>query len=122
MGKKIFICEDEPAIAKLIKLRISADGYRDILIFENGEVLLAHLKNEKPDLLILDVMIPGIDGMTVLKTIKSSDEFKTIKVVILTAMSRESDIVSCLDAGADDYITKPFSPAELSSRVKKYLR
>ncbi len=122
MLKKVFICEDEPAIAKLIKLRLNADGFKDITLFDNGEKLCEHIKNEMPDLLLLDVMIPGIDGMTILKTLKGDDGSKHVKVIMLTALSKEADIVKCLDMGADDYITKPFSPAELSSRVKKILR
>lgn len=122
MLKKVFVCEDEPAIAKLIKLRLSADGIKDITIFDNGEKLSEHIKNEVPDLLLLDIMIPGLDGMSVLKNLKSDDKTKNIKIIMLTALSKESDIVKCLDNGADDYITKPFSPAELSSRVKKILR
>ncbi|HOT78073.1 MAG TPA: response regulator [Candidatus Wallbacteria bacterium] len=122
MLKKVFICEDEPAIAKLIKLRLNADGFKDITLFDKGEKLCEHIKNEMPDLLLLDVMIPGIDGMTILKTLKGDDGSKHVKVIMLTALSKEADIVKCLDMGADDYITKPFSPAELSSRVKKILR
>lgn len=122
MLKKIFVCEDEPAIAKLIKLRLGADGIKDVTIFDNGEKLSEHIKNEMPDLLLLDIMIPGIDGMSILKTLKADDKTKNIKIIMLTALSKESDIVKCLDNGADDYITKPFSPAELSSRVKKILR
>jgi len=122
MSKKVFVCEDESAIAKLIKLRLGADGIKDVTIFDNGEKLLAHLNTELPDLLLLDVMIPGVDGITVLKTIKGDDKTKGVKVVMLTALSKEADIVKCLDMGADDYITKPFSPAELASRVKKILK
>ncbi len=122
MGKKVFVCEDEAAIAKLIKLRLNADGIKDVTIFNNGEKLIEYFKTEMPDLLLLDVMIPGLDGMSILKIIKSDESTKNIKVIMLTALSKESDIVKCLDIGADDYITKPFSPAELSSRVKKMLR
>lgn len=122
MPQKIFVCEDEAAIAKLIKLRLAADGVKDVTIFDNGEKLLEHINVETPDLLLLDVMIPGVDGMTILKTIKGNEKTSRVKVIMLTALSKESDIVKCLDMGADDYITKPFSPAELASRVKKILR
>jgi len=122
MSKKVFVCEDESAIAKLIKLRLGADGIKDVTIFDNGEKLLAHMNTELPELLLLDVMIPGVDGITVLKTIKGDDRTRGVKVVMLTALSKEADIVKCLDMGADDYITKPFSPAELASRVKKILK
>jgi DNA-binding response OmpR family regulator len=122
MSKKVFVCEDESAIAKLIKLRLGADGIKDVTIFDNGEKLLTHMNTELPDLLLLDVMIPGVDGITVLKTIKGDERTRGVKVVMLTALSKETDIVKCLDMGADDYITKPFSPAELASRVKKILK
>lgn len=122
MSKKVFVCEDESAIAKLIKLRLGADGIKDVTIFDNGEKLLAHLNTELPDLLLLDVMIPGVDGITVLKSMKEDERTRGVKVVMLTALSKEADIVKCLDMGADDYITKPFSPAELASRVKKILK
>ncbi len=122
MSKKVFVCEDESAIAKLIKLRLGADGLKDVTVFDNGEKLLAHMNTELPELLLLDVMIPGVDGITVLKTIKGDERTRCVKVIMLTALSKEADIVKCLDMGADDYITKPFSPAELASRVKKILK
>ncbi len=119
--KKIFVCEDEGPIAKLISLKLKTEGYQTT-IFGNGELLRESLKNEKPDLIILDIMMPGLDGISVLKMMKSDEKLKDIKVIMLTALSKESDIVSCLDMGADDYITKPFSPSELSSRIKKLLK
>lgn len=119
--KKIFVCEDEGPIAKLISLKLKTEGYQPS-IFSNGEQLIDSLKNEKPDLIILDIMMPGLDGISILKMMKNDEKLKDIKVIMLTALSKESDIVSCLDIGADDYITKPFSPSELSSRIKKILK
>ncbi|HNY10379.1 MAG TPA: response regulator [Candidatus Wallbacteria bacterium] len=124
--KKIYICEDEGPIAKLISLKLKNEGYQTTT-FSNGESLKDSLNVEKtdlvlPDLILLDVMMPGLDGITILKMMKKDEKLKDIKVIMLTALSRESDIVSCLDMGADDYITKPFSPSELSSRIKKLLK
>jgi len=116
----IFICEDSPEMAKLICLKLKSVGYQ-VQAFSDGEELIRRLKFEIPDLLILDVMMPGLDGKTILKFIKADPALKHLKVVMLTALSKEKDIVECLDAGAEDYITKPFSPAELASRVKKYM-
>jgi len=119
--KKIFVCEDEGPIAKLISLKLKTEGYQTS-IFSNGEQLREVLNSDKPDLIILDIMMPGLDGISLLKLIKGDGKLKDIKVIMLTALSKESDIVSCLDIGADDYITKPFSPSELSSRIKKLLK
>lgn len=108
-------------MARIICLKLKADGYL-VQTFNDGEELVERLRTEFPDLLLLDIMMPGLDGKTILKFIKSDPHLKKMKVIMLTALSQEKDVVECLEAGAGDYVTKPFSPAELSSRVKKLLQ
>lgn len=121
MGKKILVIEDEEDIVELIRYNLEKEGFT-IYSADNGEDGLAKLKNLKPSLVILDLMLPGIDGLEVAKKIKKDDNLAHIPVVMLTAKTAESDIVVGLELGADDYITKPFSPKVLLSRVKAVLR
>jgi len=88
---------------------------------ENGEEALAAIKTEKPDLILLDVMMPVMNGYEVLRRVKEDENLKNIPVVMLTARAQEKDVVKGIDLGADDYIIKPFHPAELLARVKRIL-
>jgi two-component system alkaline phosphatase synthesis response regulator PhoP len=118
---KIVLIEDEEDIASLIKLQAELDGYK---IHVEGDGLNGFLavQREKPDLIILDIMLPGLNGLDVCRKIKSSAELKDIPVIIISAKSEELDVVLGLELGADDYVAKPFSPKVLFSRVKAVLR
>jgi two-component system, OmpR family, alkaline phosphatase synthesis response regulator PhoP len=119
--KHIILIEDEEDIASLIKLQAEIHGYRLDVEIDGLNGFLA-VKREKPDLVILDIMLPGKNGFDVCRKIKSDPELKEIPVIILSAKGDEIDIVLGLELGADDYVTKPFSPKILFSRVKAVMR
>jgi len=120
MVKKIVLAEDEPQIARLIEFKLKKEGY-EVTWKENGEEALKAIKEDKPDLILLDVMMPVMDGYEVLRRVKEDENLKSIPVVMLTARAQEKDVVKGIDLGAEDYITKPFHPAELLARVKRIL-
>ena len=120
MAKKIVLAEDEPQIARLIEFKLEKEGY-EVTWKENGEEALKAIKTDKPDLILLDVMMPVMDGYEVLRRLKEDENLKSIPVVMLTARAQERDVVKGIDLGAEDYITKPFHPAELLARVKRIL-
>ena len=120
MTKRIVLAEDEPQIAKLVEFKLKKEGYQ-VTWKENGEEALKAIKEEKPDLILLDVMMPVMDGYEVLRRLKEDENLKSIPVIMLTARAQEKDVVKGIDMGAEDYITKPFHPAELLARVKRIL-
>ena len=118
---RILIIEDESDIGELLEYNLQKEGY-DTILANNGESGLQIAKKEKPNLLILDLMLPGIDGLDVCRLIKSDSDIKDISIVMLTALGQEEDIVKGLESGADDYITKPFSFKVLIARIQSVLR
>jgi phosphate regulon transcriptional regulator PhoB len=121
MNSKILVVEDEKDIAGIIYYNLSKEGF-DVAVSSNGEDALRVIRKEKFSLIILDLMLPGIQGMELCKMLKSSDDTSSMPIIILTAKSDELDKVLGLEMGADDYMTKPFSPRELIARVKAVLR
>ena len=118
---RILIIEDESDIGELLEYNLQKEGY-DTILANNGESGLKIARKEKPNLLILDLMLPGIDGLDVCRLIKSDSDIKDISIVMLTALGQEEDIVKGLESGADDYITKPFSFKVLIARIQSVLR
>ncbi|MFP4465839.1 MAG: response regulator [Candidatus Goldiibacteriota bacterium] len=121
MEKLIAIVDDEEDIRELVAVNLKKAGYK-VKEFSNGKSLLKYMEKSSPELVILDVMMPEMDGMEVCRIIKNNDINKNIPIILLTAKSDETDKVLGLELGADDYVTKPFSPRELSARVKAVLR
>jgi two-component system phosphate regulon response regulator PhoB len=121
MPQHILVVEDEPSIAELISINLTHAGYAVSRALQADEALLL-LRNTKPDLVILDWMMPGKSGVQFARELKSNLSTQAIPILMLTAKGEESDKVLGLDAGADDYVTKPFSPKELVARVKALLR
>jgi two-component system alkaline phosphatase synthesis response regulator PhoP len=119
--QKIAIVEDESNIYELIKFNLEKQGY-DVVGTHNGGVALELLETHRPDLLILDLMLPNKDGLSILKELRQHALLKELPVVVLTARDTEFDKVLGFDVGADDYLTKPFSIKELTARVKAVLR
>jgi len=117
---RILVAEDEPYILKALDFRLKNLGHEIIAAVDGGEALEIATK-EKPDLVLLDIMMPVMDGFQVLRKLKSQEKTKNIPVIMLTAKSQEKDIVTGLEDGAADYITKPFSFAELIARVNRTL-
>lgn len=119
--EKILIVDDEEHIIELLKFNLLNAGY-EVLTANNGIDAVKIAKAEKPNLLLLDLMLPGIDGFDVCKEIKRNNEMKNTSIIMLTAKGEELDKILGLELGADDYITKPFSVRELLARVKAVLR
>lgn len=118
---KILVVEDEAPIQELIEFNLKRKNYR-VKVVDSGEDALQAVSSFAPDLILLDIMLPGLDGLEVCKKVKSDPETESIPVIMLTALSEEADIVAGLELGADDYVTKPFSPRVLLARVKAALR
>lgn len=121
MANKILIVEDEIHIVELIKFNLEDNGY-EVVYATNGEEGLNKAFEEQPDLILLDLMLPIIDGIDVANRIKNSKSLRDTPIIMLTAKSSETDKIVGLEIGADDYITKPFSVRELLARVKVILR
>ncbi|OQW31524.1 MAG: DNA-binding response regulator [Nitrospira sp. SG-bin1] len=119
--KKILIVEDEQDILQLVKHYLEKEGFRPITA-TNGFEALKKAKEEKPDLVVLDLMLPELDGLEVCKRLRSAPETAMLPILMLTAKAEESDTIVGLELGADDYVTKPFSPKALVARVKALLR
>lgn len=118
---KVIIIEDDQDIAGLVEHYLAADGFR-VSIVADGAEGLKRVKASPPDLVILDLMLPGMDGLDVCKALRAAPATSALPILMLTAKGEESDKVIGLELGADDYLTKPFSPKELVARVKSLLR
>jgi DNA-binding response OmpR family regulator len=116
--RRVLVVDDEPHIRTVLRGYLEAEGF-SVTEAADGEVALAALRGERPDLVLLDVMLPGIDGLEVLRRLRT---FSEVYVILVTARSEEVDKLVGLGVGADDYVTKPFSPREVAARVKAVLR
>lgn len=121
MKTRILVVDDERDILELVSYNLRKEGY-DVLTSADGEEALKLIKKEQLSLIVLDLMLPGVQGLELCKMLKSGEDTSFIPIIMLTAKSEEADKVLGLETGADDYITKPFSPRELSARVKAVLR
>jgi DNA-binding response OmpR family regulator len=121
MSSYIAIIDDEPDILELVSLNLKKSGFR-VKEFSEVDPFYRSLRTEVPDLIILDLMMPEVDGFEVCKYLKNQEGFASIPIIMLTAKTEETDKVLGLELGADDYVTKPFSPRELVARVKAVLR
>lgn len=119
--EKILIVDDEQDLVKLIRYHLEKDGYK-VISANNGEDALLLARREEPELVILDLMLPGIDGLEVCKKLKMDQKLARTAIIMLTAKGEEADVTIGLKLGADDYMTKPFSPKELVARVQAILR
>lgn len=121
MDKKILIIDDEVHILELLKLNLEIYGY-EVVTSESGEKVMDLIKDVNPDLILLDLMLPGLNGIDICKQIRNNPDLNRIRIVILSAKSEEIDKIVCLEIGADDYVTKPFSLRELIARVGAVFR
>lgn len=117
----IFVVEDEQDLQDLLRYNLSREGYR-VDCAATGEDAIRQIRSDPPDLVLLDLMLPGMDGLEVCRLLKGRPQTAAIPVIMLTAKGEESDIVTGLELGADDYITKPFGPRILAARIKAVLR
>ena len=119
---KILVVDDECAIRELLEMLLEANGFSDIKMAADGEEAIKLAEEWQPDVILLDLMLPKIDGLTVCKMIRSNSKTTSIPIIMLTAKSEESDIVLGLELGANDYITKPFSNKIVIARIRNQLR
>ncbi len=117
----ILVVDDEEPIQELLRFNLEKEGYR-VSVAKDGQEALKHVENDQPDLIVLDLMLPGMDGLEVCRKLRSNPKFQQIPIIMLTAKGEEIDKVLGLEIGADDYMTKPFSPRELLARIKARLR
>lgn len=118
MNKKVLVVDDDAKIVELVKLYLNRDGYK-VLVAYDGIEALSLARESHPDLIVLDLMLPGCDGLEVCRTLRNESD---VPIIMLTARTTENDKLTGLDLGADDYVTKPFSPKELAARVRAVLR
>jgi len=118
---RVLIADDNPANVRILSMRLAADGY-DVVTARDGEEALAVARESQPDLILLDVMMPKLDGITVCRRLKEAQETSFTPIILVTAMTEPKDIVAGLEAGADEYLTKPVDHAALSARVRSMLR
>ena len=118
MKKRILVVDDEPRMRRFVQMNLDLEGY-EVMEAENGLRALERVRDDLPDLVVLDVMMPDLDGFETLERLRESS---SVPVIMLTAKGDEDDRIRGLDLGADDYIAKPFSPRELSSRIRAVLR
>lgn len=121
IDKVVAIVDDEEDIVNLVSHHLKREGYK-VKEFHNGRDFLLFLESIIPDLVILDIMLPGIDGLEICRMLKNRARTSSVPIIMLTAKASEADVVVGLEIGADDYIVKPFSPREMTARVKSLLR
>ncbi len=117
----ILVIEDDPDIRELLAYTLGKEGY-EVLQAPSGEAGFRAIAEKKPDLVVLDVMLPGMDGLELLRQVKGESSLRGISVIMVSAKGEETDVVAALELGADDYVTKPFSPRVLVARVRTALR
>lgn len=120
MSKTVLIVDDEPSIVVALEFLMQQNGY-DVLVAYSGEEAIEMIDKYTPDLVLLDIMLPGIDGFEVCEIVRFNPEWQKMKVMFLTALGRELDMAKGLKLGADDYITKPFKSATLVKKIKRLL-
>ena len=117
-GKRVLVVDDDAKTVELVRLYLKRDGYRVFTAYDGIEALRL-ARESRPDLIVLDLMLPGIDGLQVCRTLRAESD---VPIIMLTARTTDRDKLTGLDLGADDYVTKPFSPRELAARVRAVLR
>jgi two-component system, OmpR family, phosphate regulon response regulator PhoB len=121
MGNRILVVDDEPDLVELIRFNLASAGFR-VEVATSGSAALASLRRSPPDLMVLDLMLPDIDGTELCRRVRADRDLSPLPIIMLTAKAEEVDRIVGLELGADDYVTKPFSTRELALRVKAVLR
>jgi len=117
-GKRVLVVDDDVKTVELVKLYLNRDGYRVLTAYDGNDALRI-ARESRPDLIVLDLMLPGMNGLDVCRTLRQESD---VPIIMLTAMTTDDDRLTGLNIGADDYVTKPFSPRELAARVRAVLR
>ncbi|NLF13755.1 MAG: response regulator transcription factor, partial [Anaerolineaceae bacterium] len=121
MVQRILVVDDDREIVRLVKAYLERSGY-EVLVAYDGESALHMLRRERPDLMLLDLMLPGRDGLDVTRVVRSDGSLAALPIIVLTARVEDQDKIVGLELGADDYVTKPFNPGEVVARVRAVLR
>jgi DNA-binding response OmpR family regulator len=120
IGKTILVCDDDDMLLDLLEFRLSARGF-EVVVVRDGAAALREVEAHKPDAIVLDTMMPVMDGNEVVRRLRANDDTRDIPVIMLTARRQEKDIVGALELGADDYLVKPFIPEELITRLSRMI-
>ena len=120
MSPRVLVVDDDPQVLRLMRVNLELEGY-DVVSAPDGEEALEAVVNERPDVVVCDVMMPGVDGLTVLRSLRANPQFSKIPFVVVSAKAQRSDVKAALDMGADKYITKPFDPQDLLDAVENLL-
>jgi two-component system phosphate regulon response regulator PhoB len=121
IGNRITVVEDDADIAEVLKIHLTRDGFA-VDVFSRGDSALAAIRSKPPDVVLLDLMLPGLDGLELCRALKRDPSTASLPMIMLTAKGEETDRIVGLELGADDYIPKPFSPREVSLRIRSVLR
>jgi DNA-binding response OmpR family regulator len=121
MSMKVMVVEDERDIREILKNILEEEGF-EVVALDNGQTIIADLEANRPDLVLMDHILPGKTGVEAVREVRASQQFATLPIIMVTGLSGEEDKVSALEFGADDYITKPFYPKELAARIKALAR
>jgi DNA-binding response OmpR family regulator len=121
MSPRVLVVDDDPQVLRLMRVNLELEGY-DVVSAPDGEQALQAVITEEPDVVVCDVMMPGIDGLTVLRNLRSNPRTSKIPFVVVSAKAQRTDVKAALDMGADKYITKPFDPQELLDAVELLLK
>ncbi len=117
----ILVCEDDPAMLRIFQFLLRQQGVRKVVATESGEKVPHIVATEKPDLILLDLMLPGKDGLSVLKELKNNEASRSIPVIVVSGKEAQDQVRQAMMAGAIDYVIKPFEPMELGNRIKAFL-
>jgi len=117
----VLVCEDDPAMVRIFQFLLRQQGIHSVITTSNGEQVGALAKKHKPSLVLLDLMLPGKDGVTVLRGLKADEATRTIPVIVVSGKEANEQVQEAMMAGAIDYVIKPFEPAELGTRIKSFL-
>ena len=120
MSPRVLVVDDDPQVLRLMRVNLELEGY-DVVSAPDGEEALEAVVTEHPDVVVCDVMMPGVDGLTVLRNLRANPKTSKIPFVVVSAKAQRSDVKAALDMGADKYITKPFDPQELLDAVEHLL-
>ncbi len=120
MPPRVLVVDDDPQVLRLMRVNLELEGY-DVVSAPDGEEALEAVVNQRPDIVVCDVMMPGVDGLTVLRNMRANPRTSKIPFVVVSAKAQRSDVKAALDMGADRYITKPFDPQELLDAVEHLL-
>lgn len=118
---RVLVCEDDPAMQRIFQFLLQKQGIGPVQTVSDGSKVFAMAQREKPHLILLDLMMPGKDGLTVLKELKSSEATSSIPVIVISGIESKNQVTHAIDAGAADYVTKPFDSMELGARLKEFL-